>query len=174
MKKTILAVLLCLSLLAGCSGAPAPLPEAEQPDSSPVIAYVPLDDRPDNVGRVEYLAESLGYTLHMPGGVDVQDALDGPDRGLLRGKWSGDQKLDRTERLSRAAEPLGAGAGGPQAATVDILSMDQLLYGGLVASGWRKHPQSRTARLWLCRIFWKACCRRWLPTPITRSGYWTA
>ena len=31
MKKTILAVLLCLSLLAGCSGAPAPLPEAEQP-----------------------------------------------------------------------------------------------------------------------------------------------
>ena len=51
MKKTILAALLCLSLLAGCSGAPAPLPEAEQPDSSPVIAYVPLDDRPDNVGR---------------------------------------------------------------------------------------------------------------------------
>ena len=55
-----------------------------------------------------------------------------------------------------------------------ILSMDQLLYGGLVASGWRKPPQSRTARLWLCRIFWKACCRRWLSTPITRSGYWTA
>ena len=109
MKKTILAVLLCLSLLAGCSGAPAPLPEAEQPDSSPVIAYVPLDDRPDNVGRVEYLAESLGYTLHM---LDVQDAAGRPDRGLLRGKWSGDQKLDRTERLSRAAEPLGAGAGG--------------------------------------------------------------
>ena len=77
MKKTILAVLLCLSLLAGCSGAPAPLPEAEQPDSSPVIAYVPLDDRPDNVGRVEYLAESLGYTFHMPEEWMYKTLLDG-------------------------------------------------------------------------------------------------
>ena len=52
--------------------------------------------------------------LHPPyaGGVDVQDAAGRPDGGLLRGKWTGDQKLDRTERLSRAAEPLGAGAGG--------------------------------------------------------------
>ena len=57
MKKRILAAALCLSLLSsGCGAAPAELPEPEQPENSSAVAYVPLDDRPDNVGRVQYLS----------------------------------------------------------------------------------------------------------------------
>ena len=134
MKKTILAALLCLSLLAGCSGAPAPLPEAEQPDSSPVIAYVPLDDRPDNVGRVEYLAESLGYTLHMPEEWMYKTLLDGQiedyyaENGLEIKSWTGQSGYPAL--LSRwVLEQEAAGC------DRYILSMDQLLYGGLVLLG---------------------------------------
>ena len=77
MKKRILAAALCLSLLSGCGAAPAELPEPEQPENSSAVAYVPLDDRPDNVGRVQYLAESLGYTLHMPEEWMYKTLLDG-------------------------------------------------------------------------------------------------
>ena len=64
MKRQLLALILLCSLLTGCGAKPVTLAPAE--DSAPAIAYVPLDDRPDNVERVIYLAESLGYTLLMP------------------------------------------------------------------------------------------------------------
>ena len=66
MKKRLLAAALICVLLSGCgTGAELPvLPETAEEER--VIAYVPLDDRPDNVERVVYLAESLGYTLEMP------------------------------------------------------------------------------------------------------------
>ena len=70
MKATIrlLAGLIALLLLTGCvqTDTPAdPLPQ-EASVRSGDICYVPLDDRPDNLERVEYLAESLGYTLLLP------------------------------------------------------------------------------------------------------------
>ena len=70
MKPTIrlLAGLIALLLLTGCvqTDTPAdPLPQ-EASVRSGDICYVPLDDRPDNLERVEYLAESLGYTLLLP------------------------------------------------------------------------------------------------------------
>ena len=55
MKKRILAAALCLALLSGC-GARPPLDLSDAESDRAVIAYVPLDDRPDNVGREEYLA----------------------------------------------------------------------------------------------------------------------
>ena len=75
MKRQLLALILLCSLLTGCGAKPVTLAPAE--DSAPAIAYVPLDDRPDNVERVVYLAESLGYTLLMPEADDYRTRLSG-------------------------------------------------------------------------------------------------
>lgn len=121
MKKRLLAAALCLSLLTACGGTEVSL--AEAPEDSAVIAYVPLDDRPDNVGRVRYLAESLGYTLEMPERDLYRTALDGQpvnangtrygDRGALY-EWVLAQEAAGCDRY--------------------ILFLDQLLSGGLVNS----------------------------------------
>lgn len=66
--------------------SPGELPEPEQPEASSAIAYVPLDDRPDNVGRVQYLAESLGYTLNMPEEWMYKTLLDGPAGRIITQK----------------------------------------------------------------------------------------
>lgn len=147
MKKKILAALLCLSLLSGCGGAPVSLPEAEQPDSSPVIAYVPLDDRPDNVGRVVYLAESLGYTLHMPEEWMYKTLLDGQledyyvEKGLEIQSWTGQSGYPAL-LYDWVLEQEAAGC------DRYILSMDQLLYGGLVASRLAEDTTERDGEPW--------------------------
>ena len=66
MKKRLLAAALACVLLSGCGETAGTPVFSEAQTEEKVIAYVPLDDRPDNVERVEYLAESLGYTLEMP------------------------------------------------------------------------------------------------------------
>ena len=133
MKKRILAAALCLSLLSGCGAAPAELPEPEQPENSSVIAYIPLDDRPDNVGRVQYLAESLGYTLHMPEEWMYKTLLDGQMEDYYT-----ESGLTVTAETGQSGSPSGLydWVLEQEAAGCDryILSMDQLLYGGLVAS----------------------------------------
>jgi len=84
---------------------------------------VPLDDRPDNEERVIYLAESLGYVLEMPERDLYHTALDGQpfnnngtqygDRGALF-QWVIQQEQNGCDRY--------------------VLSMDQILSGGLVHS----------------------------------------
>lgn len=122
MKKQILAVVLACVLLAGC-GRQAATPAEETPADQPVVAYVPLDDRPDNVERVVYLAESVGYTLAMPEADLYRTRLDGQpanENGTQYGdmaalyEWVLDQEAAGCDRY--------------------ILSMDQLLSGGLVNS----------------------------------------
>ena len=123
MKKRVLASVLACALLSGC-GATVELPVLpEAAEEERVIAYVPLDDRPDNVERVVYLAESLGYTLEMPELADYRTALDGQPKNydsLQHGNpwslytWVLDQEAAGCDRY--------------------ILSMDQLLSGGLVNS----------------------------------------
>ena len=66
MKRRGLAALLACVLLAGCGSHQVETPLEETPVNGPVIAYVPLDDRPDNAERVVYLANSLNYRLAMP------------------------------------------------------------------------------------------------------------
>ncbi|MFR5386581.1 MAG: LPS translocon maturation chaperone LptM, partial [Oscillospiraceae bacterium] len=132
MNKRIPAAALALALLTGCGArAPLELPEAEA--DSTAVAYVPLDDRPDNVGRVVYLAESLGYTLNMPEEWTYKTLLDG-------------QSEDYCAENGLEPMPQSFPHGSPsalydwvleqEAAGCDryILSMDQMLYGGLVAS----------------------------------------
>ena len=68
-QKFLSAALACALVLTGCGPRrtePEPYPEPAGSESAKTVAYVPLDDRPDNVERVVYLAESLGYALAMP------------------------------------------------------------------------------------------------------------
>lgn len=116
------AVLACL-LLAGC-GAQRTEPLAEEPAAEgAVIAYVPLDDRPDNVERVAYLAESLGYTLAMPEADLYSTKLDSQPANE-----NGTQYGDMAALCEWVLEQEAAGC------DRYILSMDQLLSGGLVNS----------------------------------------
>ena len=147
MKKRIPAAVLCLCLLTGCGAAPAELPEPEQPENSSVIAYMPLDDRPDNVSRVEYLAESLGYTLHMPEEQMYKTLLD----GQLTDYYT-ENGLTVTADTGQCGSPsdLYNWVLAQETAGCDryILSMDQMLYGGLVSSRVAGTPPARRGKAW--------------------------
>ena len=126
-KKRILAVVLACLLLAGCGPhRTEPVPEQKIDPSRPtgeVIAYVPLDDRPDNVGRVVYLAESLGYALEMPEADTYRTRLNGQPLNE-NGTQSGDRAALYEWLL--AQETAGCDR--------YVIAMDQLLSGGLVNS----------------------------------------
>lgn len=125
MKRACTA-LLALLTLAGCGyqrtePLPYPEPAASEPDKA--IAYVPLDDRPDNVDRVVYLAESMGYALKMPDRDLYRTALDSQplnENGTRHGdswglyQWVLEQEAAGCDRY--------------------ILFLDQLHSGGLVNS----------------------------------------
>lgn len=123
MKKRGLAAILACVLLAGC-GANRTEPLTEEPTAEgAVIAYVPLDDRPDNEERVVYLAESLGYILEMPERDDYRTRLN--DQPLNE---NGTQYGDRAALYEWVLAQEEAGC------DRYILSMDQILSGGLVNS----------------------------------------
>ncbi len=115
--RKILAGVLAITLLSGC-GALAPAPPADVPPPE-MIACIPLDDRPDNVERPEYLAASLGYTLVFPDMELFRTRLDGQgtpasgDRAALY-EWLLKQEAQGCDRY--------------------LISLDQLLSGGLVSS----------------------------------------
>ena len=92
MRRRMLAAALAGALLAGCGPVRTePVEQATSQTGAPVIAYVPLDDRPDNAERVVYLAESLGYELAMPKRdlyrtrLDVRPAGAGDEQDAERG-----------------------------------------------------------------------------------------
>ena len=134
MNKRILAALLACLLLTGC-GARRTEPLSEEPAAEGEhIAYVPLDDRPDNVERVVYLAESVGYTLAMPEADLYRTRLDGQPANE-NGTQYGD--LAALYEWVLAQEAAGCDR--------YMLSMDQLLSGGLVNS--RHTAESLTVTL---------------------------
>lgn len=134
MKKRLLAAVLACLLLAGC-GPRRTEPLAEEPAAEgAVIAYVPLDDRPDNEERVVYLAESLGYTLTMPERDLYRTRLDGQP---LNGNGTQCGDIGRLYEWVLEQEAAGCDR--------YILSMDQLLSGGLVNS--RHTAETLTAAL---------------------------
>lgn len=117
----LLAASMVLVLLAGLTGCGAPKPTF--PDGPVKLAYVPLDDRPDNVERAEYLAESLDYDLLMP------------DRDLCATKLDGQPlNADGTPSGNRAALYEWVLSQEKDGCDRYILSLDQLLSGGLVSS----------------------------------------
>lgn len=127
MKKRIFAAMLACLLLVGCGPVRTDPADAQVWDTPPgaekIIAYVPLDDRPDNEERVVYLAESLGYTLAMPERDLYHTALDGQPLNA-----NGTQSGDRAALYEWVLEQEAAGC------DRYILFMDQLLSGGLVNS----------------------------------------
>ena len=124
MKKRILAAALACLLLAGCGVRRTEPLAAEEPAAvGTEIAYVPLDDRPDNVERVEYLADSLGYQLVMPEEVLYRTALDCQPKNF--------DSLQRGEPWSLLTWVLEQEAAGCDRY---ILSLDQMHSGGLVSS----------------------------------------
>ena len=91
MRSTLLKLFsaaLALVLLTGLGGCGGRKPAFS--DGSAALAYVPLDDRPDNVERAEYLAESLDYELRMPDVDLYAPKLDGQPRNA-NGTQSGDR-----------------------------------------------------------------------------------
>ena len=124
MRKRMLAAALACALLAGCGPVRTePLEGETAQTDAPVIAYVPLDDRPDNAERVVYLAESLGYELAMP------------ERDLYRTRLD-QQPLNENGTQYGDRGALYEWVAAQEAAGCDryILSVDQLLSGGLVSS----------------------------------------
>lgn len=132
MKQRLLAVMLACLLLSGCGAVRTePVDQESAPTDEPVIAYVPLDDRPDNVERAVYLADSLGYELAMPEANDYRTRLQ--DQPLNE---NGTQYGDRADLYEWVLAQEAAGC------DRYILSLDQLLSGGLVNSRslWESEP----------------------------------
>lgn len=88
-----------------------------------VIAYVPLDDRTDNMEDVIYLAQASGYRIVMPGGDVYCTRLDGQKKNA-----NGTQYGDRAALLEWVREMDAQGC------DLFLLSLDQLFSGGLVHS----------------------------------------
>ena len=130
MKKQIFAAVLACALLAGCGPVPLKNGGGETAEHT-TIAYVPLDDRPDNVERAVYLAESLGYQLAMPETDDYRTRLQ--DQPLNE---NGTQYGDRADLYEWVLAQEAAGC------DRYILSLDQMLSGGLVNSRsmWEPEP----------------------------------
>ncbi len=137
--KRILCLALALFLLAGCAVTPgATWAEAFDrggPERA-TIAYVPLDDRPVNTTRVQLLAQSAGFRLRMPEKQLYRTALDGQPANA-NGTRHGDG-----DALLRWLETVDA--------DYYVISMDQILSGGLVHSRWEteiSHEQQTIHRL---------------------------
>lgn len=88
------------------------------------VAYIPIDNRPVNLDRVIYLAKSVGIQLMMPDEDLFRTALDNmtPNKN---GTSFGDRKalLDWLKEVDKTCDYF-------------VLSLDQLLSGGLVSSRW--------------------------------------
>lgn len=116
------AVIICLvgiCILSGC----VPSPE-KQAETTYRVAYVPLDNRPVNQERVQYLAKSAGITLWMPQEELYRTALDNMSPNADGSTIGNREELRRW--LLEADK------------TCDyfVISLDQMTSGGLVGSRW--------------------------------------
>lgn len=88
----------------------------------PVLAYVPLDNRPVNVDRVVYEAESAGFQVVMPEEDLYATRLDGQPLNANGTQFGDSQKLmDWLLEMDKTTDYF-------------VISLDQLLSGGLVNS----------------------------------------
>ncbi|MBO7215611.1 MAG: DUF4127 family protein [Clostridia bacterium] len=88
------------------------------------VAYIPIDNRPVNYDRVQMLAKSVGFELLMPEEDAFRTALDN-----MKPNKNGSTYGDREKLLEWLKET-------DKTCDYFVLSLDQLLSGGLVASRW--------------------------------------
>ncbi len=136
-RKAILFIMLALlCLLAGCSVMPGTTWTEEFDRGGPeaaTIAYVPLDDRPVNTTRVQLLAQSAGFRLLMPDESLYRTALDGqPPNPNGTSYGDGDALLSWLESID---------------ADYYVISVDQILSGGLVNSRWETEIMDETQKI---------------------------
>lgn len=91
------------------------------------IAYIPLDDRPVNVDRAKYLAQSAGFELMMPESDYYSTKLDGT------GTNTNGTKYGNREELVKWLKQVDAEC------DYFVISLDQMLSGGLVNSRVQKN-----------------------------------
>ena len=102
-------------------------------DWNHVIAYVPLDDRTDNLEDVIYLAEASGFQIVMPEKDWYRTALDGQPLNANQTPYGNREKLfEWVHKMDR------------HGCNLFILSLDQLFSGGLVNSRSISQPQTFT------------------------------
>lgn len=119
-KYRFLALLLAVLMLGGCGvERTEPVTDDVPAENSKKVAYVPLDDRPNNYECMEYMAQSLDYELLMP----EQDAFS-TRLNSAEGSKSGDRAAIYEWLLEQ--EENGCDR--------YIIFLDQLLSGGLVSS----------------------------------------
>ncbi len=139
----LLSLLLCVALVcvfAACGAEPteqtsetssaepsedeSSMEESKQEQTPTRVAYLPLDNRPVNKDRVEYLAQSVGIELLMPDEDLYRTALDN-----MQPNSDGSTIGNRAALLAWLLETD---------ASCDhfIISLDQALSGGLVGSRW--------------------------------------
>ena len=94
-----------------------------RPDWSRVIAYIPLDDRTDNLEDVVYAAEASGWEIVMPPRDWFRTALDGQPRNENGAPYG------NREALFEWARDMGRAG-----CHTFIFSLDQLFSGGLANS----------------------------------------
>lgn len=124
MKKRLLSLILLAALLVGmmCPIGTANDTGEKAEASQGAIVYIPLDDRPLNLRRVQQLADSLDLQLILPDTDLYATKLDGQPKNA-----NGTQSGDRVALIAWLME---------QAEQYDtfIISLDQLLSGGLMNS----------------------------------------
>ncbi len=120
MSKKFLCLLLCIVLLlSACSVVTTVPTDPPITENTKKIAYLPLDDRPNNYECMVYMAQSLDYELIMPSLDDFSTRLDGQpgtqigDRAAIY-DWLVSCEKDGCDRY--------------------IIFVDQLVSGGLCAS----------------------------------------
>ena len=119
-KYRFSALLLALIMLGGCGvESTVPLADDVPSEDSVKVAYIPLDDRPNNYECMEYMAQSLDYELLMPEPETFSTRLNSAegsksgDRAAVY-EWLLEQEKNGCDRY--------------------IIFLDQLLSGGLVSS----------------------------------------
>ncbi len=122
MKKKALSILLCIVMVLSVVPCTAVGVWADTGGKEPILAYVPLDNRPVNVDRVIYEAESAGFKVMMPDADLYTTRLDGQPLNS-NGTPYGDGKkiIEWLKSMDQQTDYF-------------VISLDQVLSGGLVNS----------------------------------------